>query len=75
MRDIEELKVTPVAAVPSKVTVAPLTKSVPVMVTTVPPLGMPLVGDKKAIVGKAIVGDVGSTRVVSTVMAKAFVAA
>jgi hypothetical protein len=42
--EVEFTKVTPVAAVPPKVTVAPLTKFVPVMVTAVPPMSGPLVG-------------------------------
>ncbi len=44
-------KVTPVAAVPPKVTVAPLTKSVPVMVTDVPPMSGPLVGATEVTMG------------------------
>ncbi len=44
-------QVTPVAAMPSKVTVAPLTKSVPVMVTAVPPVSGPLVGATLVTVG------------------------
>ena len=43
--------VTPVAADPPKVTVAPLAKSVPVMVTTVPPAVGPLVGSTEVTVG------------------------
>ena len=43
--------VTPVAAVPPKVTVAPLTKPVPVMVTDVPPVERPLVGLTAVTVG------------------------
>jgi hypothetical protein len=37
--------VTPVAAVPPKVTAAPLAKSIPVMVTAVPPATGPPFGD------------------------------
>ena len=43
--------VTPVAAVPPKVTVAPATKSAPVMVTAVPPAVGPLVGLTPVTVG------------------------
>ncbi len=48
---VESKKVTPVAAIPPKVTVAPLTKSVPVMVTAVPPYHGPLVGAREVIEG------------------------
>ncbi len=51
--EVEFTKVTPVAAVPPKVTVAPLTKSVPVMVTDVPPVSGPLVGATLVTVGGA----------------------
>ncbi len=44
-------KVTPVAAVPPKVTVAPLTKFAPVMVTAVPPVSGPLLGVTEVTVG------------------------
>ena len=44
---------TPVAAVPPKVTVAPVTKFVPVMVTAVPPVSGPLVGSTDVTVGGA----------------------
>ncbi len=44
-------QVTPAAAVPPKVTVAPLTKSVPVIVTAVPPAVGPLVGATEVTVG------------------------
>jgi hypothetical protein len=43
--------VTPVAAMPPKVTVAPLTKFVPVMVTAVPPAVGPLFGETEVTVG------------------------
>ncbi len=43
--------VTPVAAMPPKVTVAPLTKFVPVIVTTVPPVSGPLFGETELTVG------------------------
>ena len=44
-------KVTLVAAMPSKVTVAPETRSVPVMVTSVPPSELPEGGATTVIVG------------------------
>ena len=47
-------KVTRVAASPSKVTVAPLTKSVPVILTTVPPAVGPLVGAREVIEGGSL---------------------
>ena len=53
MIDVAELNVTPVAAAPPNVTVAPLWKFVPVMVTTVPPAVDPLVGDSDTTVGAA----------------------
>ncbi len=43
--------VTPVASVAPKVTVAPLTKFVPVIVTAVPPVSGPLVGSMEVTVG------------------------
>jgi hypothetical protein len=46
--------VTPVAAVPPKVTVAPAAKFVPVMVTAVPPAGGPLLGLTLLTVGATI---------------------
>ena len=42
--EVASTKVTPVAAVPPKVTVAPDWKSVPVMVTAVPPASGPPMG-------------------------------
>ena len=66
--EVEELKVTPVLAVPPNVTVAPLTKSVPVMFTDVPPAAGPLFGDADVTAG----GD--ATGAASTVMARALVA-
>jgi hypothetical protein len=45
--------VTPVAAVPPKLTVAPAAKFVPVMVTAVPPEVDPLFGDTLLTVGGA----------------------
>ena len=50
---VELLTVTLVPAVAPNVTVSPLTKLVPVMVTTVPPIIVPLVGDKLVMVGGA----------------------
>ena len=59
MIDVPLTTVTFVAAVPPKVTVAPLTKFVPVIVTLVPPpVGpefgdtLPTVGDKAALIAK-----------------------
>ena len=49
--EVASTKVTPVAAVPPKVTVAPDTKSVPVMVTAVAPAVGPLVGSTAVTVG------------------------
>ncbi len=43
--------VTPVAAVPPNVTVAPLTKPVPVIVTAVPPATAPVGGATEVTVG------------------------
>ena len=56
-----EVTVPIVAATPPTVTVAPLTKSVPVIVTLVPPAVGPLVGDTDVTVGGVTVG--GSTYV------------
>ncbi len=50
MIDVEETKAA-VAAAPPNVTVAPLTKSVPVIVTLVPPAVGPLVGKIDVTVG------------------------
>ena len=49
--DVAELKVTLGATVTPNVTVAPLTKSVPVIVATVPPVVGPMLGDTDATVG------------------------
>jgi hypothetical protein len=50
--EVEFTKVTPVAAVPPKVTlVTPLSKFVPVMVTDVPPVSGPLFGATEVTVG------------------------
>jgi hypothetical protein len=46
-------KVTLVAEVPPTLTVAPLTKAVPVMVTEVPPVSGPELGEILATVGAA----------------------
>ena len=48
--------VTPVAAVPPRLTVAPVKKPVPVMVTAVPPLVVPVAGDIAVTVGAGFVG-------------------
>jgi hypothetical protein len=42
--DVLLITVTPVAAVPPKLTVAPVRKFVPVIVTAVPPLAGPVLG-------------------------------
>ena len=44
MIDVLLTTVTPVAAVPAKLTVAPVRKFAPVMVTPVPPLAGPALG-------------------------------
>jgi len=49
--EVELATVTLVAAVPPMVTVAPLKKFVPVMVTDVPPLVLPEVGEIEVTVG------------------------
>ena len=49
--EVELTTVTLVAAVPPRVTVAPLTKSVPVMVTDVPPFVDPELGEIEVTVG------------------------
>jgi hypothetical protein len=48
---VELTKIMSVTAVPPKVTVAPRTKFVPVIVTTVPPVSGPLVGATEVTVG------------------------
>ena len=48
--------VTPVAAVPPRLTVAPVRKPVPVMVTAVPPLVVPEVGDIAMTAGAGLAG-------------------
>jgi len=49
--DVLLTTVTPVAAVPAKLTVAPGAKFVPTMVTVVPPLTDPEFGDTEVTVG------------------------
>jgi hypothetical protein len=51
--DVPLTTTTPVAAVPPNVTVAPVTKLVPVIVTEVPPLVVPLFGATPVTVGVA----------------------
>jgi hypothetical protein len=51
--DVLLTTVTPVAATPPKVTVAPAAKLVPVMVMAVPPAVEPLLGDTPVMVGVA----------------------
>jgi ornithine cyclodeaminase/alanine dehydrogenase-like protein (mu-crystallin family) len=46
--------VTPVAATPPKLTVAPLTKFVPLIVTDVPPAVVPLFGERLLTVGAGL---------------------
>ena len=50
---VELVTLTPVAALPPMVTVVPLTKFVPVMVTLVPPAVGPELGDIAVTVGAA----------------------
>ena len=54
MIDVLLTAVTPVAAVPPRLTVAPETKLVPVMVTAVPPAIGPLAGATEATVGAVL---------------------
>ncbi len=49
--EVDELTVTPVAGLPPKLTVAPLTNPEPAMVTTVPPPVGPLAGLTELTVG------------------------
>jgi hypothetical protein len=51
--EVELTTVMLVAAVPPKVTLAPLAKPVPVIVTAVPPLVVPEVGEMAETVGAA----------------------
>ena len=53
--EVELTTVTPVADVPPKLTVAPAAKPVPVMVTDVPPLVVPEVGEIALTVGAGAV--------------------
>ena len=53
--DVADTTVTAVPAVPPKLTVAPEMNPVPVMVTEVPPMVVPLVGDSDAMVGATVV--------------------
>ena len=62
---VEFTKVTPVAGTPPKVTVAPLTNSVPVMVTAVPPSVVPLVGVTEVTVGAQAVGGEATSALIS----------
>ena len=55
MMEVELTTVTLVAAVPPMLTVAPLEKPVPVMVTDVPPLVVPEVGEMAVTVGAGAV--------------------
>ena len=51
MIDVLLTTVTPVAAVPPRLTVAPARKFVPVIVTEVPPLAVPVLGKIEVTVG------------------------
>ena len=53
--DVEFTTVTPVAAVPPRLTVAPARKPVPVIVIGVPPVVVPDVGEIELIVGAGAV--------------------
>ena len=53
--DVLLTTVTPVAAVPPRLTVAPARKPVPVMVTAVPPLAVPELGLIELTVGAGLV--------------------
>ena len=52
--DVALTTVTPVAEVPPRVTVAPLRKPVPVMVTAVPPFAVPVPGEMEVTVGAGL---------------------
>ena len=52
--DVLFTTVTPVAAVPPKLTVAPARKPVPVIVTAVPPLAVPELGEIVLTVGAGL---------------------
>jgi len=54
--DVPLATFTFVAAVPPKVTVAPVRKPVPVMVTEVPPAALPVFGVIDATVGAGLLG-------------------
>ena len=60
--EVIELSVTFVAAVPPKLTVAPVTKFVPVTVTVVPPAAGPEVGLRELTVGVEVLADDASRR-------------
>jgi hypothetical protein len=60
--EVIELSVTFVAAVPPKLTVAPVTKFVPVTVTVVPPAAGPEVGLRELTVGVEVLADDASMR-------------
>jgi hypothetical protein len=52
--------VTPVAAVPPRLTVAPARKPVPVIATDVPPLAVPVLGVIRLIVGAGLLEELGA---------------
>jgi hypothetical protein len=56
--DVLFTTVTPVAAVPPKLTVAPERKPVPAIVTAVPPLALPVLGVIEVTVGPGAVPEV-----------------
>ena len=51
VREVLETKTILVAGIPAKVTLAPVTKPVPVIVTAVPPAGKPPMGEIALTVG------------------------
>ena len=57
--DVLFTRVTPVAAVPPKLTVTPVRKPVPLMVTVVPPPVVPELGVVKVTVGAGLEGEFG----------------
>jgi hypothetical protein len=61
--DVLLTTVTLLAAVPPKVTVAPDTNSVPVIVTTVPPTVVPELGDTDVIVGATVPVPIAALKV------------
>ncbi len=62
LMDVLLTTVTPVAAVPPRLTVAPDRKPVPVMVTAVPPLALPVLGMIALTVGGGSLEELGTGR-------------